>query len=224
MYSTVDFRKLQDRLNNIVNEGSMKDTVIKIEDFIEKYSEYYGSNGDTLPQGYVQYALNSGIATDAIENDESEALYKKYGEMMDDNPWQFADEMPITKQMFDEIASITGTDDVEENGEMISGVLDSMEDVYVNEEPNEGNEFSGNRQDAIDKGEDEFEVDGKKYKVTKEDAQIAQELQKLKEMAGIGSGAKSNFGIYPGEEGYKITPRSLVAREMNKLRDIENKK
>ena len=90
--------------------------------------------------------------------------------------------------------------------------------------PTEGNKFSGELEDARNKGEDEFEVDGKKYKVTKEDAQIAQELQKLKEMAGIGSGAKSNFGIYPGEEGYKITPRSLVAREMNKLRDIENKK
>ena len=30
----------------------------------------------------------------------------------------------------------------------------------------EGNEFAGKRQDAIDAGEDEFEVDGKKYKVT----------------------------------------------------------
>ena len=94
----------------------------------------------------------------------------------------------------------------------------------VDNMPTEGNKFSGELEDARNKGEDEFEVDGKKYKVTKEDAQIAQELQKLKEMAGIGSGAKSNFGIYPGEEGYKITPRSLVAREMNKLRDIENKK
>jgi len=34
--------------------------------------------------------------------------------------------------------------------------------------PNEGNEFSGKRQAAIDAGKDEFEVDGKKYKVTKE--------------------------------------------------------
>ena len=33
-------------------------------------------------------------------------------------------------------------------------------------ETDEGNAFSGARQDAIDDGEDEFEVDGEKYKVT----------------------------------------------------------
>ena len=42
----------------------------------------------------------------------------------------------------------------------------------------------------------------------------------LKKAAGIGSGAKSNHGIHEGEEGYQITPRSLVAREMRKLQDI----
>ena len=36
----------------------------------------------------------------------------------------------------------------------------------IDEAPNEGNEFSGNRKAAIDAGEDEFEVDGKKYKVS----------------------------------------------------------
>jgi len=36
----------------------------------------------------------------------------------------------------------------------------------LDEAPNEGNEFSGNRKAAIDAGEDEFEVDGKKYKVS----------------------------------------------------------
>ena len=42
----------------------------------------------------------------------------------------------------------------------------------------------------------------------------------LRKAAGIGSGAKSNHGIHEGEEGYQITPRSLVAREMRKLQDI----
>ena len=49
---------------------------------------------------------------------------------------------------------------------------DSMKALYEEskkktmvEAPNEGNEFSGNRQKAIDAGEDDFEVDGKKYKV-----------------------------------------------------------
>ena len=42
----------------------------------------------------------------------------------------------------------------------------------------------------------------------------------LRKAAGIGSGAKSNHGIHEGEEGYQITPRSLVAREMRKLQDL----
>ena len=49
---------------------------------------------------------------------------------------------------------------------------DSMKALYEEskkktmvEAPNEGNEFSGNRKKAMDAGEDEFEVDGKKYKV-----------------------------------------------------------
>ena len=41
------------------------------------------------------------------------------------------------------------------------------EAVNLEEEPNEGNDFSGKRQAAIDAGKDEFEVDGKKYKVKK---------------------------------------------------------
>jgi len=50
--------------------------------------------------------------------------------------------------------------------------IDSMKSLYEEskkktmvEAPNEGNEFSGNRKKAMDAGEDEFEVDGKKYKV-----------------------------------------------------------
>ena len=42
----------------------------------------------------------------------------------------------------------------------------------------------------------------------------------LRKAAGIGLGAKSNHGIHEGEEGYQITPRSLVAREMRKLQDL----
>jgi hypothetical protein len=43
----------------------------------------------------------------------------------------------------------------------------------------------------------------------------------MKAMAGVGSKFKSNHGIHEGEEGYQLTPRSIVAREMRKLQDIE---
>jgi len=49
-------------------------------------------------------------------------------------------------------------------------------------------------------------------------------IAKMKAMAGVGSNAKSNHGIREGEAGYQITPRSIVAREMRKLQDIERNK
>ena len=51
--------------------------------------------------------------------------------------------------------------------------------------------------------------------------EAADMIAKMKAMAGVGSKAKSNHGIHEGEEGYQLTPRSIVAREMRKLQDIE---
>ena len=51
--------------------------------------------------------------------------------------------------------------------------------------------------------------------------EVAESIAKMAAMAGVGSTAKSNHGINVGEEGYQITPRSIVAREMRKLQDIE---
>ena len=148
----------------------------------------------------------------------------------------------------------------------------------VAEDPNEGNEFSGALAQAKKDGKDEFEVDGKVYKVKEDEIEegrmsdlhqhigemiadgasneeikkmhpmvkdsdidsirremdesvqfeevqevdeVAESIAKMKAMAGVGSKAKSNHGIHEGEEGYQLTPRSIVAREMRKLQDIE---
>ena len=57
--------------------------------------------------------------------------------------------------------------------------------------------------------------------VPEEVDEVAETIAKMAAMAGVGSKFKSNHGIHEGEEGYQITPRSIVAREMRKLRDIE---
>ena len=54
--------------------------------------------------------------------------------------------------------------------------------------------------------------------------EVAESIAKMKAMAGVGSKAKSNHGIHEGEEGYQLTPRSIVARQMRKLQDIERSK
>ena len=60
----------------------------------------------------------------------------------------------------------------------------------------------------------------KKMSKTTDKEEVAEDMAWLRKAAGIGSGARSNHGIHEGEEGYQITPRSLVAREMRKLQDI----
>ena len=103
------------------NEDVMKD---KIKAWADKYDGYVGSNGDSLPEGYVQYALNSGIPTDFIETNERAKMDEKYGEeKFEDDPGAYIsdhiDEMPITKACMEELHKITGSDDLEDNAELI---------------------------------------------------------------------------------------------------------
>ena len=51
--------------------------------------------------------------------------------------------------------------------------------------------------------------------------EVAESIAKMKAMAGVGSNMRSNHGIHEGEEGYQITPRSIVARQLRKLQDLE---
>ena len=63
------------------------------------------------------------------------------------------------------------SDDKEETDESIDEAKKE-----IDEEPNEGNEFSGELEKARKAGKDEFEVDGKKYKVKKESAETDEEV------------------------------------------------
>jgi hypothetical protein len=53
-------------------------------------------------------------------------MIKKYGEdKFEDDPMSFIDEMPITKAYMQELEQITGTDDIEDNAEMIRMFVES---------------------------------------------------------------------------------------------------
>ncbi|MDB4341521.1 hypothetical protein OAA22_00465 [bacterium] len=94
-----------------------------ISDWIEKFSRFIGGNGDTLPDGYIQWALNSGITTDFVEQNEAEAMREKYGEdEFENDPLGHVDEMPITKAALEMIEKITGNDDIDTNARMIDKV------------------------------------------------------------------------------------------------------
>ena len=95
----------------------MKD---KIKAWADKYDGYIGSNGDSLPEGYVEWALNTGIAEDFIETNERDKMIEKYGkDKFDEDPFAFLDEMPITKACMEELEKITGSTDIDNNAELI---------------------------------------------------------------------------------------------------------
>ena len=67
---------------------------------------------------------------------------------------------------------------------------ESIEEAKIEEEPNEGNEFSGALAQAKKDGKEEFEVDGKTYKVKEEaveEAEVVEDenISMLKKLAGI---------------------------------------
>ena len=114
--------KITDEMNGMISE------------LVEKFSKFRGGNGDRLPDGYIQWALNSGITTDFVEENEAEAMREKYGEEeFENNPLGHVDEMPITKAFMDEIEKITGDDDIDTNARIIDKVQSGDADESVSE-------------------------------------------------------------------------------------------
>ena len=126
-------KEIADMNESQVNEGSMKQATIEVEDWAEKYNQYTGANGDDLANGYLQAMLNTGITSDAYDQDEYLAFNKKNG-YENDGDWQEGDyekfmmSSPITKGMFDEIEAIQKKYGIDEEGvNDIMGYFDKME-------------------------------------------------------------------------------------------------
>jgi len=121
-------KKSADKKNESTNdEPEVSDEMRgQINQWIDKFSKYIGGNGDTLPEGYMQWALNSGIATDFVEQNEAEAMRGKYGEdEFENDPMseKFQNEMPITKACLEMLNKITGDDFIEDNAHIIDAVM-----------------------------------------------------------------------------------------------------
>ena len=96
-----------------VKEAGEADKESAIHAWANKYEKYIGVNGDTLPEGWLEYQLDTGIPSDSIETGEYDNYVKKHGEQagydlgMDvvrDNP----DEFPITNAFMDDLFDIMG--------------------------------------------------------------------------------------------------------------------
>ena len=121
----------------------------KINAWIEKYSKYEGGYGK-LPQGYVKWALDSGIATDFIEENEDEAMEAKYGDDYINDPWalKFYNQMPITKACMEELEKITGDTDIDHNARIIDKVMHGDGNESTNEDTN--NELLGDLESGLE--------------------------------------------------------------------------
>ena len=103
-----------------VDEGAFKQAQIEIQDWAEKYNKFKGTNADPLAHGYLQAMLNTGIMSDAYEENEVEAFNKMkgYGADSNDAEWAEGDHedftdnksgvSPITAGMFSTIGKILG--------------------------------------------------------------------------------------------------------------------
>ena len=127
----------------------------KINAWIEKYSKYEGGYG-TMPKGYVKWALDSGIATDFIEENEDEAMEAKYGDAYLNDPWdlKFYNQMPITKACMEELEKITGNDDSDHNARIIDKVMNGDADESADVE--EGAVKNALEDDAENLSREEF--------------------------------------------------------------------
>ena len=102
----------------------------KVQAWWDKYSKYEGGNGNTMPEGYLEYALDSGIGTDAYNADEYIKVSKEMGMDNDDSDAEtemdqeeLMKKMPITKAMFDEIVDITGKPNIEDSANIVQDVV-----------------------------------------------------------------------------------------------------
>ena len=102
----------------------------KVQAWWDKYSKYEGGNGNTMPEGYLEYALDSGIGTDAYNADEYIKVSKEMGMDNDDSDAEtemdqeeLMNKMPITKAMFDEIVDITGKPSIEDSANIVQDVV-----------------------------------------------------------------------------------------------------
>ena len=97
---------------------------------------------------------------------------------VDEGRKPFPGEYDYTDEKYMDADGTPKSDDDDDDDKKKEKAKESVEEAKkeLDEEPNEGNEFAHELKKARDAGKDEFEVDGKKYKVKKESAETDEEV------------------------------------------------
>ena len=118
----------EDLLNNESVSEADDNKEEKIKAWADKYEKYIGNNGDTLPEGFLEYMMDTGIPSDSIETGEVKKYAEKYGdeaandlsmEQVEEKPEDF----PITSAFLEDLAKIFGHIPDEDEAEEINKVL-----------------------------------------------------------------------------------------------------
>ena len=100
----------------------------KIQAWADKYEKHIGNNGDPLPEGFLEYMMDTGIPSDSIETGEVKKYAEKYGDeaandlsmaQVEEKPEDF----PITSAFLEDLAKIFGHIPDEDEAEEINKVL-----------------------------------------------------------------------------------------------------
>ena len=186
--------------------------------FEAPYDDFLQMAHEQITQGPKQGELPLGDDVEVeVEEDDSIDMAKKMQLKLPDN---FFRNISMMDDPHAEIKRLL--DDSSDQGEVVRNYFTSFAEEY-DLDPAE------DKEEIIDFIVQEFEDTTTEDSVQPETQveevdEVAESIAKLKAMAGVGSKARSNHGIHEGEEGYQITPRSIVARQMRKLQDVENKK
>ena len=118
----------EDLLNNESVSEADDDKEEQIKAWADKYEKHIGNNGDPLPEGFLEYMMDTGIPSDSIETGEVKKYAEKYGdeaandlsmEQVEEKPEDF----PITSAFLEDLAKIFGHIPDEDEAEEINKVL-----------------------------------------------------------------------------------------------------
>ena len=105
-------------------EGDSKAEDIRA--WAKKYSRYKGGNGDPLPMGWVKMQLDTGVPSDAYENNEYEAAMEKFGaDAVDNEEPEIMAAMPITLAMIHDLAKIFSGPVGEDEAKIVNQILNT---------------------------------------------------------------------------------------------------
>ena len=140
-----------------------------IKDFVDEYRRVHDfGNGVENPEEAVEVETEAEELANESDIDQYHEIAKVYP-MISKMKMDLVDKGMEPEDAHDQACEKYGVDPdmCDKYIEMETSESEApAEEVLPEEDVEEGNEFAKARQDAIDAGKDEFEIDGKKYKVT----------------------------------------------------------